>query len=125
MEEINTGDVIIVHLTSGQTIVGRGATATTSAEEGLLLDKPYELMGGQRPDGSLGFGMQPYLAMGGLLPAFEHFCFEWPNIVIARECPLQITNAYLQLSSGIEIARTVPETGQGRTTSGQKLLVVP
>jgi hypothetical protein len=128
MDEIKTGEVIIVHLTNGQTIVGRGAPNIDSVEDGLLLDSPHELIGGQRPDGTLGFGMQPYLSMGGLLPAFERFAFEWDNIVTARECPEQIQRAFLELTSGLQIAKTLPtggQNGQGRPTNPASLLVVP
>lgn len=107
MNEFAVNDVVILHLTTGQAVV---ATFLEESEDGVTVGKPVELVGGQRPDGTFGFGMMPFLTLGGMLPAFEQFFLGHHLIITPRECPPQIADGYRQTTTGLQIAKTVPPT---------------
>lgn len=115
-EEGNVGEILILHLVNGMTIVAKIMANEDGDQDGYLLYKPMELVGGQRPDGTTGFGMAPYLSMGGLLPALEQYFMHFSMINLPRVCSKQIQDAYVQLTSGIQLVQTLPKNPPGNVS---------
>jgi hypothetical protein len=109
LESISIGDILLLHLDSSQLPVQQVIGGLESVDEnGFTLSKPVEFAGGKRPDQSLGFGFQPYLSMGGILPPISLFTFPTDIVIFFRGTPPNIRDSYLEFTSGIVLAKAMP-----------------
>jgi hypothetical protein len=110
MAEINNlnplndaGSVIAVHLSNGQTVLGR-AMATPPGSDIIRIKKPMALIVQQgQQQGQLAVSMMPYLT-NGVFPVLEQFDFEQYQVIHLRPVPDRLEKMYIEMSSGIAIA---------------------
>jgi hypothetical protein len=104
------GDILVVHLVSGQEIVTR---LLEQEEGGLLIEAPTYLMTRDDPKGGgISVGFSHYLTCGDVLPPLKRLLLPYHAIVLPRKAPEKIAEGYVRATSGIEIARTMPSIVQ-------------
>lgn len=103
------GDIIILHLTSGQDVV---AKLVAQEEGGLLIEAPTYLMvreDKQSANGSVNVGFGHYLTCGDVLPQVGKMLMPYHAMVLPRKAPGRIAQGYTRATSGIQIAQTLPQ----------------
>jgi len=101
MNEINAGDVVILHLTSGATIIGK---VEGEDELGLVLSRPCDLIARPVQGQPTQIGFVPYLTMAYTLPPIEKFVMPYSMILFPRQAPHDIAKGYLEATTGIALA---------------------
>jgi hypothetical protein len=106
MDELKVGDVIILHLTNGATII---AKLDNEDDVGLILSRPCDLIVRNKNDGSpIQVGFSPYLTLAGSLSSIEKFVMPYSMVLFPRQAPKNIAQGYLEATSGIALASSVP-----------------
>jgi hypothetical protein len=100
------GDVIIIHLTSGQDLV---AKLIAQEEGGLIIEAPtYLMVREDKNKGDIAVGYAHYLTCGDVLPPVERMLMPYHAIVLPRKAPERIAQGYIRATSGIQIATAMP-----------------
>lgn len=100
------GDVLILHLTSGQDLV---AKLVAQEEGGFVIEAPTYLMVREGTNkGDISVGYSHYLTCGDVLPPVERMLMPYHAIVLPRKAPERIAQGYIRATSGIQIAKAIP-----------------
>lgn len=104
------GDIIILHLVSGQEVV---AKLLAQEEGGLIIEAPtYLMVREDRKSGETQVGYSHYLTCSDVLPPLGKMLMPYHAIVLPRKAPNSIAQGYIRATSGIQIAQTLPPTIQ-------------
>lgn len=100
------GDIIILHLVSGQEIVAKLAA---QEEGGFIIEAPtYLMVREDKQTGKVSVGYSHYLTCGDVLPPLAKMLMPYHAIVLPRQAPDQIAQGYIRATSAIQIARNLP-----------------
>lgn len=94
-------ELALVHIVGGLHIVGR----VTRQEEGLLIEKPMQLLTFRAPNGQIAGGTLEAYGHLGLFRPFDKVQFNYIHVLhIVPDLPSQIEKQYLQATTGIQLA---------------------
>lgn len=100
------GDVIIVHLTSGQEVV---AKLVAQEDGGLIIEAPtYLMVREDSKSGNVTVGYAHYLTCGDVLPPLGKMLMPYHAIILPRKAPERIAQGYIRATSSIQIAQSLP-----------------
>lgn len=110
MSDMNTlaGEVVILHMTNGQPVIGRVVKYNAEDNE-VVLYRAMEMMflpNPRSPD-QINVQFTPFLAFGGVLPPVENMPISLADTLLLRSgalVPKTLENGYMQSISGIQIA---------------------
>lgn len=117
MSNIQTNDVVVVHLFSGEDVIGLfgGTWALDDSDiSGIIVHKPHHLMAQPTQQG-MGIGFVPYGSVMGMLAGAE--TIEPPDslIGIVQPAPEEMARKFRERISGIALATQMPRP-QGLVT---------
>jgi hypothetical protein len=103
-------DIKIFHMVDGKAIIGK---VTYEDADKLIIEKPCEIVilppgVGHNDTDKPQLFFAPYLTIMGALKPFEVLELKHSHVLAPRgEAPLGIEDGYLQLTSGLQIARSL------------------
>lgn len=104
MTEINDGDIVILHLMNGTSVVTR---VDAQDEDGFTCYRPTQLVGippqqqGQAPQ----FALIPFLIEGGVLPPLEQILLGYDAVLLPRPCPAPVEEQYRNLTGMVAVVK--------------------
>jgi hypothetical protein len=100
------GDVIILHLISGQEVV---AKLVAQEEGGFILEAPtYLMVREDKQSREVSVGYAHYLTCGDVLPPLGKMLMPYHAIILPRKAPERIAQGYIRATCSIQIAHTIP-----------------
>lgn len=99
-------DISLFHMVDGKHMIGR---VSYEASDLIVVERPCEIVivPSQTKGAPPQLHFAPYSAMYGALPALEVMEVKPIHVINKRDAPQALVDGYLQVTSGLTIARTI------------------
>lgn len=101
-------DIAIIHMADGAVVVAEIEDDADDASGLTILKKPLQAFPRKAGENQVIVQLLPYLAFAGTLPAFDVLPLPAHAIITIREATEEYLKLYLEATSGIHIASSLP-----------------